>query len=71
MKTNVGTFDAGARIVGGCITLMFAFHGLGWWALLGFVPIITGSVAFCPLYRLFHWDTARWENDFEHRHGRG
>jgi hypothetical protein len=68
MKTNIGSFDAGARFLTGLVILDLSFHGLGWWGLLGIIPIMTGIVGYCPCYDLFHIDTQRWEDEFEKRH---
>lgn len=50
---NEGTLDRAIRIVLGLGLLAMVFVGphtwLGW---LGVVPLLTGVVGFCPLYRL-------------------
>lgn len=52
--TNEGTLDRGIRVVAGLILLSLTVVGpkslLG---LIGLVPLLTGIVGFCPLYRLF------------------
>jgi hypothetical protein len=58
MKTNVGSYDAGARFVLGCGVLFMSLNGLGWWGPLGFIPITTAACGFCPLYWLLGIDTA-------------
>jgi hypothetical protein len=68
MKTNVGSYDGGVRFVVGCGVLFMSVNGLGWWALLGFLPIVTAACGFCPLYALLGLDTAAWEERFEARH---
>lgn len=68
MKANVGSFDGGARFILGCAILFFSVNGLGWWALLGLLPIVSAACSFCPLYKLLHVDTAAWEEEFERRH---
>jgi hypothetical protein len=68
MKTNIGSFDIGARFIAGCIVLFLGVSHIGWWGLLGFVPWVTAFFAFCPLYRLLHIDTAAWEARWEKRH---
>lgn len=49
---NEGNVDRAVRIVLGLGLLSLALAGpktwLGW---LGFVPLLTGLVGFCPLYR--------------------
>lgn len=53
MKTNEATWDRGARVALGLVLLALTVvgpHTL--WGLVGLVPLITGAVGFCPLYRL-------------------
>lgn len=68
MKTNIGSYDAGVRFIGGCTLLFFSVNGLGWWALLGLVPILTAAIGICPLYSLLRVNTARWEEEHESHH---
>lgn len=55
-KTNEGTVDRVLRVVVGLALLvaffMFPDAGWRWFALIGLVPLITGIVGTCPLYRL-------------------
>jgi len=52
MNTNEGMIDRVLRIVVGLILLSLVFVGpktwIGW---IGVVPLLTGIVGFCPLYR--------------------
>jgi hypothetical protein len=53
MKTNVGTLDQALRISAGlALLLLFAVGWIGPWGLVGLVPLVTGLLRFCPLYRL-------------------
>jgi len=63
MKPNVGFFGATARPVGGFLVILVGHHYREWWALLGFVPILTAAVAFCPAYCLFHFKTTAQDED--------
>ena len=58
--TNEGTVDRAVRVVLGLGLLSLAFVGpqspLGY---IGFVPLLTGLIGFCPLYRIFGFSTAR------------
>jgi hypothetical protein len=51
---NIGTVDRGLRIVLGIalISLMLA-GAIGYWGLIGLVPLLTGMFASCPVYGLF------------------
>jgi hypothetical protein len=62
MKTNVGTADRVIRIAAGLIllSLVFVLEGSArWWALVGLLPLATGLVGWCALYRLLGIDTSR------------
>jgi hypothetical protein len=49
---NVGNLDRLVRIVGGLALIAAATLGLlGSWAFLGVIPLATGLVAWCPVYR--------------------
>jgi len=55
MAANVGSIDRTVRIVAGLaiLALFFVLEGnLRYWALLGFVPLLTGIFRFCPAYSL-------------------
>ena len=55
---NEGTIDRVARVIIGAVLLALVFVGpktpIGW---LGVVPLVTGLVGSCPLYRLFGFST--------------
>lgn len=51
---NVGNLDRTLRILLGlALIAMAAIGAIGPWGYLGLVPLATGIVAICPLYRLF------------------
>ncbi|WP_137125837.1 DUF2892 domain-containing protein [Roseomonas sp. HF4] len=53
MNCNVGGVDRGLRIVAGLVILALGLAGpLGWWGLVGLVPLATGVFRFCPAYSL-------------------
>lgn len=53
MERNEGTFDRAIRVVLGTALIALAFFRPGTeWAFVGVVPLVTGLVGFCPLYRL-------------------
>ena len=55
---NVGTIDRTIRVVVGLVLVALAFAGaLGAWAWIGVVPLLTGIIGFCPLYKLFGINT--------------
>ncbi len=58
MKLNVGGIDRIARIVVGLVLIALAATGtVGVWGWIGIVPLLTGSVGFCPLYPLIGMNT--------------
>lgn len=60
MFQNEGLVDRAVRIVVGLVVLALAFVGpktpLGW---LGVVPLATGIIGFCPLYRIIGVKTTK------------
>jgi hypothetical protein len=68
MKNNVGSYDAGVRFLLGCAVLFLSVNGLGWWGLLGLIPIVSAACGFCVVYWIFGIDTAAWEEAREDRH---
>jgi len=55
---NEGTLDRAVRVVLGIALLSLAFVGpktaIGY---VGVVPLLTGLIGFCPIYRLFGLST--------------
>lgn len=53
MTRNVGGLDKMLRIGAGVVLLLLgAFGPLGWWGLIGVVPLVTGLAGNCPVYSL-------------------
>jgi hypothetical protein len=53
MTQNEGTLDRAIRVVLGLALLSLVFvRPHTWFGLVGLVPLATGLVGFCPLYRL-------------------
>ena len=51
--TNEGTPDRVIRVIAGLAILSLTVIGpRSLWGLIGAVPLLTGLVGFCPLYRL-------------------
>ena len=58
MKTNEGSIDRGLRVVLGLGLLSLTLFGpQTLWGLVGLVPLATGAIGFCPLYRLIGLST--------------
>jgi len=62
MKSNMGGIDRTLRtIVGlGLLSLLFILEGNArWWGLVGFVPLLTSLVGWCPAYVPFGLNTRK------------
>jgi hypothetical protein len=58
--TNEGTLDRAIRVVIGIALLSLTLVGPRTpWGLVGIIPLATGAVGFCPLYRLLGINTCR------------
>lgn len=54
MLINESHFDRIMRTVTGLTLVLAAATGfIGFWGWLGVVPLVTGVVGFCPLYKVF------------------
>jgi len=53
VSPNEGTIDRVVRVLVGLVLLSLVFIGpQTWLGLFGVVPLVTGLVGFCPLYRV-------------------
>jgi hypothetical protein len=62
MQANVGGADRVLRIVAGLAILSLYFFLDGstrWWALVGLVPLATGTIGWCPAYLPFGASTCK------------
>lgn len=51
MKANVGGLDRSLRIIVGLFLVDLALSGTsGAWAWVGLLPLLSGALAWCPLY---------------------
>ncbi len=58
MHTNEGKVDRIARVIVGLGLLSLVFVGpQTLWGLVGLVPLATGAIGFCPLYKVFGLNT--------------
>ncbi|MCV6623383.1 MAG: DUF2892 domain-containing protein [Cellvibrionaceae bacterium] len=57
---NEGTIDRAIRVIVGLAVLNLAFIGpQSPWAYIGLIPLLTGLVGFCPLYKLVGINTCK------------
>lgn len=62
MNANVGSADKIVRLVMAAVffSLFFILSGdLKWLGLIGFVPLLTGLMGWCPMYKIFGFNTCR------------
>ncbi len=58
MSCNEGRIDRALRVIVGLVLIALVFVGPQTvWGWSGVVPLVTGLVGFCPLYRLIGVDT--------------
>jgi len=64
-KANVANWDRIARVVLGIVLLVLGWGGVvtgGWGVFLkviGFVPLLTGLLGYCPIYGLLKFGTKK------------
>lgn len=59
-NANIGNADRIARIILGVVLIALVFVGPKTaWGWIGLVPLLTGLVRWCPLYRLIGVNTCR------------
>jgi len=72
ITTNVGDIDRIARIVVGALLIILAFTPvIGWWGLIGIVPLATGIMRFCPAYSILGINTCKTEDGGENANNEG
>jgi len=58
MPRNEGTLDRALRIIVGIVLLSLIVIGpQSLWGLVGIIPLVTGLIGFCPLYRVIGLNT--------------
>lgn len=61
MKANEGKVDRILRVIVGLGVLSLVFVGpQSLWGLVGFVPLLTGIVGYCPLYSVLGVNTCKF-----------
>lgn len=53
MKKNVGFFDSIIRIIIGGLIMAAGVVFESLWGLVGIIPVMSGAVSWCPLYKAF------------------
>ena len=57
MKDNVGILDRSIRFVLGGIIIAAGFYYQSWWGAVGLILLLTGFIAWCPVYSLLNIDS--------------
>ena len=57
MKYNVGILDRSIRFVLGGIIIAAGFYYQTWWGAAGLILLLTGIIAWCPVYSLLNIDS--------------
>ena len=52
MHHNVGGIDQIQRIVLGVVICSIGVIYNNWWGMVGLIPLVTGTMRWCPLYNL-------------------
>ena len=52
MHHNVGGIDQILRIFLGVVICTIGVIYNNWWGLVGLIPLVTGTMSWCPLYKL-------------------
>lgn len=53
-KTNLGSLDRIIRIIIGAVLIGLTLaNTIGPWGWIGVIPLVTGLIGSCPLYRIF------------------
>ena len=55
MTVNVHIVERVIRVIAGVAILYVGLemYGMAWWAWLGLIPLVTGLVGNCPVYKIF------------------
>lgn len=62
-RKNMGTLDSLIRVSLGALILIAGVLYESWWGVIGLVPLLTGAISWCPLYKVFGIQTC--SNDLE------
>lgn len=64
MDKNVGNIDKWARIAGGALLIILAItNTIGAWGYLGLIPLLTGTLNYCPAYSLLRIKTCELKSE--------
>lgn len=58
MKSNVGKTDRFIRLLVALAIAVLGIYFKSWWGLSALLPLITGAISFCPLYKFLGLNTS-------------
>ena len=59
MNFNIGLIDRVLRVVIGVAIISWGILTENVWGVIGIIPLVTGTVRWCPAYKLFGIKTCR------------
>jgi hypothetical protein len=59
MKPNVSSIDRAIRFVIGLGLIGWGIYAQNWLGAIGVIPLLTGLIRFCPLYRVLGLSTCK------------
>ncbi len=57
LKKNVGYMDSIIRVVLGTLIIALGLYFDNYWGFIGLIPVISGAISFCPVYRVLRMST--------------
>jgi len=59
LKKNVGYIDSIIRVIVGALIVGLGLYFDSYWGFIGLIPVFSGAVSFCPIYRLLNMETTK------------
>ena len=59
LKKNVGYIDSIIRVIIGALIVGLGLYFDSYLGFIGLIPVFSGAVSFCPVYRLLNMETTR------------
>ncbi len=63
MKCNVGKTEQIIRIGIGIGIILVGLYYRSWWGIIGIIPIITGSIRYCPISAILGVSTCQTDEN--------
>lgn len=57
LKKNVGYLDSILRVFIGAIFITFGLYFDSFWGFIGLIPVLSGALSYCPIYRILNTTT--------------